>query len=120
MAKSFEIQRSPFKVPTNDGKVILEHFGKASISADISVAHMIAPPGWEEPFQCPEFDEYTIIIRGKKQIIVEDEKIILNAGSSIKVNKGVRVKYSNPFNEVCEYIAICKPPFTLEKSNRES
>ena len=118
--KKYQIQRNPFRVPTDDGKIIEEHFGMASIPTDMSIAHMIAPPGWSEPFQRPEFDEYTIVIRGKKQIIVDDETLILNSGESIKINKGVRVQYSNPFKEACEYIAICKPPFTLEKSNRES
>ena len=80
---------------------------------------MIAPPNWSEPFQTPDFDEYTYIIRGKKQIVVNDEKIILKAGESIKIIKGTRVQYANPFNEECEYIAICKPSFSIGLVNRE-
>jgi len=49
--KNYKVQKSPFVVPTTDGKLIEEHFGHASINADISMAHMVAPPGWSEPFQ---------------------------------------------------------------------
>jgi quercetin dioxygenase-like cupin family protein len=50
----------------------------------ISIAHMIAPPKWSEPFQTPEFEEYTYIIKGKKQFIIEEDTIVLEAGQSIK------------------------------------
>lgn len=119
--KKYTIQNSPFIVPTDDGKIIKEHFGKASDgNSEISVAHMVAPPGWSEPFQTPEFDEYTFIIKGKKQFIIEDETIILEAGQSIKVEKNTRLQYSNPFDEPCEYIAICLPAFSMEAVNREN
>ena len=96
--KKYVIQKSPFIVPTDDGKVIKEHFGLASDgNANISIAHMVAPPGWSEPFQTPEFDEYTFIIKGKKQFIINDETIILEAGQSIKIEKNTRLQYSNPF-----------------------
>ena len=108
--KKYRIQRSPFVVPTTDGKIIEEHFGLASNgNSQISIAHMIAPAGWSEPFQTPEFDEYTYVIKGKKQFIIEDEILVLEAGQSIKINKNTRVQYSNPFTIACEYIAICQP-----------
>lgn len=114
------IQKKPFIVPTTDGKLIEEHFGNASSkSSGISIAHMVAPPKWEEPFQTPEFEEYTYVIKGKKQFIIDDEVIVLKAGESIKINKNVRVQYSNPFNEPCEYIAICLPAFSINLVNRE-
>ena len=117
----YKIQKSPFIVPTNDGKSIKEHFGLASLgNTDISIAHMIAPPNWSEPFQTPEFDEYTFIIKGKKQFIIEDDVVILEAGQSIKIDKNTRVQYSNPFSESCEYLAICKPAFSMELVNRDS
>jgi ethanolamine utilization protein EutQ len=110
--KKYFIQKLPFVVPTTDGKLIEEHHGKASDKQfEISIAHMIAPPHWSEPFQTPEFDEYTYIIKGKKQFIIEDEVIVLEAGQSIKIDKNTRVQYSNPFDEPCEYIAICTPAF---------
>ena len=119
--KNYTIQKAPFVVPTNDGKRIEEHFGLATDgNTKISIAHMVAPPGWSEPFQTPEFEEYTYIIRGKKQFIIEDDTIVLEAGQSIKIEKNTRIQYSNPFNEPCEYIAICTPAFSIESVNRES
>ncbi|MBD0832357.1 cupin domain-containing protein [Aestuariibaculum sediminum] len=119
--KKYTIQTNPFVVPTNDGKVINEHFGLATNNnSNISIAHMKAPAGWSEPFQTPEFDEYTFVIRGKKQFIIEGETIVLEAGQSIKIDRNTRVQYSNPFTEVCEYIAICTPAFSIELARRES
>ncbi|MFV0572762.1 MAG: cupin domain-containing protein [Xanthomarina gelatinilytica] len=119
--KKYTIQDSPFVVPTTDGKIIKEHFGNATNKdSNISVAHMIAPAGWSEPFQTPEFDEYTFIIKGKKQFIIDGEKIVLEAGQSIKIEKNTRVQYSNPFTEPCEYLAICSPAFSMNLVNRES
>jgi ethanolamine utilization protein EutQ len=118
--KKYFIQKAPFVVPTTDGKIIEEHHGMATTgNPDISIAHMVAPPGWSEPFQTPEFDEYTYIIRGKKQFIIDGETVVLEAGQSIRIEKNVRVQYSNPFDEACEYIAICRPAFSIEKVNRE-
>lgn len=119
--KKYTIQDSPFVVPTADGKIIREHFGNATNkNSNISVAHMIAPAGWSEPFQTPEFDEYTFIIKGKKQFIIDGEEIVLEAGQSIKIVKNTRVQYSNPFTEPCEYLAICLPAFSMNLVNRES
>ena len=120
MAKKYHIQTAPFVVPTDDGKLIEEHFGRATDgNAQISIAHMVAPPGWSEPFQTPEFDEYTYIIRGKKQFIVDGDTVVLQAGQSIKIEKHTRVQYSNPFDAECEYLAICLPAFSIETVNRE-
>lgn len=118
--KRYKIQTSPFMVPTKDGKIIKEHFGRATDgNSQLSIAHMIAPAGWSEPFQIPEFDEYTFIISGKKQFIIEDETIILSAGESIKIEKNTRVQYSNPYTEPCVYLAICLPAFSMDLVNRE-
>lgn len=120
MKKKYYIQKSPFIVTTHDGKLIEEHFGLASDkNSAISIAHMIAPPKWREPFQTPNFDEFTYIIKGKKQFIIEGEIVILEAGQSIKIEKNTRVQYSNPFNEPCEYLAICTPAFSMDLVNRE-
>ncbi|WP_040278671.1 cupin domain-containing protein [Psychroserpens damuponensis] len=118
--KTYKIQNSPFLFPTDDGKIIKEHFGNATDgNSQISIAHMTAPAGWSEPFQTPAFDEYTFIISGKKQFIIDDEIIILEAGQSIKIEKNTRVQYSNPFTIACEYIAICTPAFSMDLVNRE-
>jgi len=120
MKKNYTIQKFPFVVPTTDGKLIEEHFGKTTDSnSQISFAHMVAPPNWSEPFQTPEFDEYTYVIKGKKQFIIEGETLILEAGESIKIEKNTRVQYSNPFIAPCEYIAVCLPAFSMELVHRE-
>tara|TARA_R110000868_G_scaffold88088_4_gene245783 strand:+ start:24013 stop:24375 length:363 start_codon:yes stop_codon:yes gene_type:complete len=119
--KKYTVQNKPFIVPTEDGKVIKEHFGLATDgNPKLSIAHMIAPSGWSEPFQIPEFDEFTFIIKGKKQFIIEDDIVVLEAGQSIKIEKNTRVQYSNPFTEPCEYIAICTPAFSINGVNREN
>ena len=116
----YTLQKNPFVVPTDDGKLIEVHFGLASDgNSKMSIAHMKAPAGWSEPFQTPEFDEYTFIIKGKKQFIIEGETVILEAGQSIKIEKNTRVQYSNPFTVPCEYIAICTPAFSMNMVNRE-
>ncbi len=118
--KNHTIQDSPFIVPTTNGKLIKEHFGLATDgNSKISIAHMVAPAGWSEPFQTPKFDEFTFIIKGKKQFIIEDEMIVLEAGQSIKIKKHARVQYSNPFTEPCEYLSICVPAFSMDSVNRE-
>ena len=119
--EKYIIQKQPLKIPTNDGKIINEHFGIPSTKTDeFSIAYMIAPIGWSEPFQIPQFDEITFIIHGKKQIEIDNEKIILQENESILVKKGTRVRYSNPFDEPVEYISVCIPAFSIERVNRES
>lgn len=119
MLKKYKIQANPFVVPTNDGKLIEEHWGNSTGNSNISIAHMVAPSGWSEPHQSPDFDEFTLIIKGKKQFEIDGEIEVLEAGQSILIQKGARVRYSNPFDSECEYIAICLPAFSMELVNRE-
>ena len=119
MIPKYKIQKTPFIVPTEDGKLIQEHWGNSTENSNISIAHMIAPAGWSEPHQTPEFDEFTLIIKGKKQFEIDGEIEVLEAGQSILIQKGARVRYSNPFDSECEYIAICLPAFSMELVNRE-
>lgn len=119
MSKKYKIQANPFVVPTNDGKLIEEHWGNSTGNSNISIAHMVAPSGWSEPHQTPDFDEFTLIIKGKKQFEIDGEIQVLEAGQSILIQKGARVRYSNPFDSECEYIAICLPAFSMELVNRE-
>lgn len=117
---NFHMQIKPFIVPTTDGKLIEEHFGKSSIEmGEYSFAHMIAPPNWSEPFQTPEFDEITYVFLGRKKIEVDGKEIILGKNQSICIKKGTRIRYSNPFDEPCEYVSVCIPAFTIEKVKRE-
>ena len=120
MNNSFFKQDSPIQFPTPDDKVILEHFGAVATGQnDVSIARMSAPPGWSEPYQTPEFDEYTLMVKGKKSIKIDGETVILKAGESLLVRKGSRVMYANPFKETAEYWSVCIPAFSPEKVNRE-
>lgn len=119
MMKNYTVQANPFKVPTDDGKEILEHWGNSTNNSEVSIAKMIAPAGWSEPFQTPNFDEFTLIISGKKQFEIDGEVVILEAGQSVLIRKGARVRYSNPFALPCEYVAICLPAFSIDLVNRE-
>ena len=118
-SKKYTIQKTPFVVPTTDGKLIEEHFGNASHAGVLSIAHMVAPAVWSEHFQTPEFDEYTYIIKGKKQFTIAGDIVVLEAGQSIKIEKDTRVQYANPFEEPCEYLAICLPAFSMDLVHRE-
>ena len=111
-------QENPFVVPTTDGKLIEEHIGASTGETGLSIAHMLAPAGWNEPFQNPEFDVF-VSNRDKKLFEVDGEKITVSAGQSILIKKGSRVRYSNPFEEACEYWSICLPAFSMENVHRE-
>lgn len=117
--KKYQIQKTPFIVPTTDGKLIEEHFGNTTIPSEISLAFMVAPPNWSEPFQKPEFEEYTYIIEGKKQFNIDGQIVVLEAGQSIKILSGTRIQYSNPFEKECKYISVCLPAFSIDLVNRE-
>jgi mannose-6-phosphate isomerase-like protein (cupin superfamily) len=114
------IQRAPVRIPVPDNKLIEEHFGLASQGgASFSLAHMEAPAGWSEPFQQPDFDEITIMIKGRKRIEIDGDTVELSAGESILIRKGARVRYSNPYNEPNEYWSVCVPAFSPDSVNRD-
>jgi mannose-6-phosphate isomerase-like protein (cupin superfamily) len=118
--KKYIVQNEPFVVPTTDGKLIEEHFGLATISeSKFSVAHMVAPAGWSESHQTPNFDEVTIMIKGKKQIEIDGEIVVIEVGQTILIKAGARIKYSNPFDESADYWSICIPAFSIDGVNRE-
>jgi mannose-6-phosphate isomerase-like protein (cupin superfamily) len=117
--KSWFLQRTPLVVPTDDGKLIEEHIGGASTGEDrLSIAHMVAPPGWGEPEQAPEFDEYTLMVSGRKRVTVDGEVIELTAGDSLLVRRGATVRYANPYDEPAEYWSVCLPAFSPQRVNR--
>lgn len=114
----------PTRIPVPGGKLIEELFGRVNTETDaFSLAHMVAPAGWGEPAQCPEFGELTIMLRGAMKIEVgsagDAETVELRAGQAFWVEPGVRVRYSNPFSEESEYYAICMPAFAPDKAHRE-
>ncbi|WP_234997056.1 cupin domain-containing protein [Hymenobacter roseosalivarius] len=118
--KKYFRQQAPFRVPTTDGKLIEEHIGLASTrTSQYSVAHMVAPPQWSEPHQRPEFDEITIVVRGRKRFEIDGDVVELSAGESLLIKAGARVRYANPFDAECEYWSICVPAFSMDTVNRE-
>jgi len=118
--KRYFRQQSPFRVPTTDGKLIEEHIGLASTQTSLySVAHMVAPPHWSEPHQTPEFDEITLLVRGRKRFEIDGDVVELQAGESLLIKAGARVRYSNPFEEEVEYWSICVPAFDPSTVHRE-
>ena len=109
----------PVRIPADGGKVIEELFGRASSGDDaLSLAHMVAPPGWAEAPQTPSFGEITLVVRGAMRVEVGDARVDVAAGQAIWTEAGRTVRYSNPFDAESEYFAICIPAFTLDRAGR--
>ena len=103
----------------NKPKVIEEYVGRVNSGTNsISIAKMSSPTGWKEPGQKPQFDEYTIVLRGILKVEYRSETLIIKKGEAVIVNSGEWVRYSTP-NEGAEYIAICLPAFSLDTVNRD-
>lgn len=116
---SYIKQTKPFVIPTDDGKLIEEHFGNAATQTDgFSIARMVAPAQWSEPAQSPDFDEMTLMVRGKMQMEIDGEVVVLEAPQSLWIKKGATVTYSNPYPEEAEYWSVCIPAFSLERVHR--
>ena len=103
----------------NKPKVIEEYVGRVNSGTNsISIAKMSSPTGWKEPGQKPQFDEYTIVLRGTLKVKSRTETLFIKEGEAVIVNSGEWVRYSTP-NEGAEYIAICLPAFSLDTVNRD-
>ena len=109
----------PTRIPVPGGKVINEHVGRVNTGSEaVSVAHMIAPGNWDEPFQTPEFDEITLVLKGSVIVDHEGGPTTVQAGQSILTGAGERIRYScGP--DGAEYVAICLPAFAPDTVNRE-
>jgi mannose-6-phosphate isomerase-like protein (cupin superfamily) len=113
------VTASPTRIPVPGGKLIDEHVGVASTGTDaVSVAHMVAPPGWVEPYQTPEFDEITVVVRGSIQVDCDGEQYEVGAGQSIVTTAGERIRYAAG-SDGAEYVAVCLPAFTPDRVHRE-
>jgi mannose-6-phosphate isomerase-like protein (cupin superfamily) len=103
------------------GKIIKEYFGRVnSKTSDVSIAHMNSPEGWEEPGQCPDFDEYTVVLKGSVRVRTKNEVHIVKEGQGIITGKGEWVQYSTPFRGGAEYIAVCLPAFSPDIVHRDA
>ena len=104
----------------NKPKIIEEFIGVVnSKTSEVSIAKMTSPSGWVEPGQTPEFDEYTIVLKGALQVKTKDETFTVKAGEAIIANKNEWVQYSTPGSEGAEYIAVCLPAFSPDTVNRD-
>jgi mannose-6-phosphate isomerase-like protein (cupin superfamily) len=105
----------------NKPKVIQEFIGRVnSGTADVSIARMVSPGGWTEPGQTPEFDEYTVVLRGVLHVETRGEAIEVAAGQAIVLRRGEWVQYSTPGSEGAEYIAVCLPAFSPASVHRDA
>lgn len=105
----------------NKPKLIEEYFGLVnSQTSDVSIAKMKSPGGWVEPGQTPEFDEYTVVLKGELSVETKTEKFIVKAGEAVLTKKGEWIKYSTPNESGAEYIAVCLPAFSPDTVNRDS
>ncbi|MBX6312727.1 MAG: cupin [Isosphaeraceae bacterium] len=104
----------------NRPKLIEEYIGRVnSNQSDLSIAHMHSPGGWIEPGQTPDFDEYTLVLRGLLRVEHRAGMLDVRAGQAVVVHQGEWVRYSTPEPEGAEYVAICLPAFSPETVHRD-
>jgi ethanolamine utilization protein EutQ len=101
-------------------KLIDEYVGRVnSKTAGVSVAHMRSPQGWEEPGQTPEFDEFTVVLKGTLHVRHEQGEMNVSAGQAVITHRGEWIQYSTPIEGGAEYIAVCLPAFSMETVHRD-
>ncbi|MHC4643196.1 MAG: cupin domain-containing protein [Planctomycetota bacterium] len=111
---------SIIKAAGNKPKVIEEFIGRLnSQTEDVSIARMKSPSGWEEPGQRPEFDEYSLVLKGFLRVKTENDTVDVEAGQAVVSPRGEWVQYSTPGAEGAEYIAVCSPAFSPDKVHRD-
>jgi mannose-6-phosphate isomerase-like protein (cupin superfamily) len=113
-------QASIIQPAGNKPKRIAEYIGRVNSRTDsVSVAHMTSPSGWQEPGQAPEFDEYTVVLRGSLRVETKLGELEVRAGQAIIAHKGEWIRYSTPGEEGAEYIAVCLPAFSPATVHRD-
>lgn len=104
----------------NKPKLIEEHVGRVNTETSaVSIAHMKSPGGWVEPGQTPEFDEYTVVLRGLLRVETKTGVLDVRAGQAVITSGGEWVRYSSPEDEGAEYIAVCLPAFSPDTVHRD-
>lgn len=115
-----ELVAVPQRIPVPGGKVIDEFVGRVTTgTAGVSVARMVAPGGWEEPAQTPEFDEVTLVLRGVVRVEHDGGAIDVGAGQAVLTRAGERVRYTTPAPDGAEYVAVCVPAFGPDLARRD-
>lgn len=111
----------PSTVPGVDPKVIDEYVGRVSTgSHSLSVARMVAPPGWTEPGQRPDFDEVTLVLRGSVRVEHDGGVLDVAAGQAVVTRAGEWVRYSTPGADGAEYVSVCTPAFSPDSVHRDA
>ena len=109
------------KAAGNKPKVIEEFFGRVnSATESVSIARMKSPGGWVEPGQTPEFDEYTVVLRGMLRVTTKEGSLDVQAGEGVHLAAGEWVRYSTPGEEGAEYVAVCLPAFSMGSVHRDA
>jgi ethanolamine utilization protein EutQ len=102
-------------------KVIEEYIGRVNTQTmSVSVAQMRSPQGWEEPGQTPEFEEFTLVLKGTLRVRYEEGAMDVTAGQAVVVHAGEWVQYSTPFEPGADYIAVCVPAFSMDTVHRDA
>jgi len=105
----------------NKPKTIDEYIGRVnSKTSAASVAHMRSPQGWVEPGQTPEFEEFTIVLKGMLRVEHKNGALEIRAGQAVITHAGEWVRYSTPKDGGAEYIAVCLPAFSMESVHRDA
>src|SRR5579885_1515012 len=105
----------------NKPKIIEEFIGRGnSGTAEVSIARMQSPGGWVEPGQTPEFEEYTVVLKGRLTVRTREGVQEVRAGEAIITAAGEWVQYSSPDSEGAEYIAVCLPAFSPDTVHRDA
>jgi len=116
------IIKSPSRIEAagNKPKIIDEFIGRVNSSTqNISIAKMSSPAGWEEPGQTPEFDEYTLVLKGMLRVETKSTTFDVKAGQAIITKAGEWIRYSTPTSDGAEYMAVCLPAFSTETVHRD-
>jgi len=104
----------------NKPKLIDEYIGRVnSKTSAASVAHMRSPQGWLEPGQTPEFEEFTVVLKGMLRVESKEGSLEVAAGQAVIAHAGEWIRYSTPNEGGAEYIAVCLPAFSMETVHRD-
>ena len=104
----------------NKPKLIREYVGRVnSATANVSIAHMQSPGGWVEPGQTPDFDEYTLVLRGTVRLTSASGAMDVTAGQAVLVPAGEWVRYSTPGDDGADYVSVCLPAFAPDLVHRD-
>ncbi len=109
------------KAAGNKPKLIEEFVGRVNSRTEaVSIARMTSPAGWVEPGQTPEFDEFTVVLRGLLRVASMSGTLDVRAGQAVIAPRGEWVQYSTPEPDGAEYIAVCSPAFSPETVHRDA